>query len=225
MLTPKTQAKTRFNPSRFGGPAPVRTWLSALGLAGALAAGCASSNGHGPATERPEIGIRRGGSWSTYSVSPPRIVGPTATLELKDGHLHGSLASRSLDLRMNGPEVTGFGPGGPVRVDIRMNGGETEVEGLWNGAPVHLRFTPEGVRGSVVVARGRTGARELSCFYALDRRESDGSLAGSSTCAGMPQETRLQVSARVAELLSPTELAVFLTAALGAPPGMNNEWR
>jgi hypothetical protein len=40
----------------------------------------------------------------------------------------------------------------------------------------------------------------------------------------MPQEARLEVDAAIRNVLSPTELAVFLVAALGSPPFAPHEW-
>jgi hypothetical protein len=124
-----------------------------------------------------------------------------------------------------GTEATGFGPRGPVNLSVTKQGERTEVQGTWNGAPAHLVFDPCGLRGSLVVRRGRTAAEEISCSYQLERREPGGALVGFSTCAGMPQDARLEVDAAIQTVLSPPELAVFLVAALAAPPFAPREWR
>jgi hypothetical protein len=102
---------------------------------------------------------------------------------------------------------------------------ETRVDGMWNGAPVNLSFSPSGVKGSVVVWQGRLASQQGSCAYDLDKIEPNGAITGSSTCAGMPQTTRLEVQAATAEVLTPSELAVLLVAALSSPPLSANEGR
>jgi hypothetical protein len=77
----------------------------------------------------------------------------------------------------------------------------------------------------VLIRSGRTGAQEMSCGYQLERREADDAFTGSSTCAGMPQETRLEIGGGVRALMAPQELALFLVAALASPPLATHEWR
>jgi hypothetical protein len=146
------------------------------------------------------------------------VIGPTAELQLKDGVLRGLMSSRALDVAIAGTEANGFAPGGPASLKITERDGVVEVDGLWNGGPVHFAFGPASVRGSAIVARGRTGSRELSCGYQLDKVDASGAFVGSSGCSGLPQETRLEVSPAVRRMLSPSELAVFLVAALASPP-------
>lgn len=189
---------------------------AALGLFVTALSSCATN---GSRTEdRPEIALRRGSAWTTYSFVLPRVLGPTAELQLKDGVLRGLMSSRALDVKIAATGASGFGPGGPASLQITERDGVMEVDGLWNGGPVHLTFGPHFVRGSAIVVRGRTGARELSCGYQLERVDASGAFVGSSTCSGMPQETRLEVHPAIRRLLSPSELAVFLVAALAAPP-------
>lgn len=187
-----------------------------LGLFVPALSSCATNGNR--TDDRPEIGLRRGSAWATYSFALPRVIGPTAELQLKDGVLRGLMSSRALDVTVGPTEANGFAPGGPASLKISERDGVVEVDGLWNGGPLHLTFGPSFVRGSAIVARGRTGARELSCGYQLDRVDASGAFVGSSTCSGMPQETRLEVHPAIRRMLSPSELAVFLVAALAAPP-------
>ncbi|HEY0714444.1 MAG TPA: hypothetical protein VGF45_17300 [Polyangia bacterium] len=184
----------------------------------ALAVGCAAGAGQPSGPPRPEIAIRRGTSWATYSFNPPRITGPTADLELKDGRLRGFLSGNSLDLHIRNGEVSGYGTSGPVQADVIVNGIEAAVEGQWNGKPVKFRFGPDGAGGTITVARGRLGVNDLSCSYAFEQVQSDGSLTGSTTCTGFFQDVRLHVDPGVRNLVTPSELVVFLVAALGNPP-------
>jgi hypothetical protein len=185
--------------------------------------GCAASRG-GPGSQ-PEVALRRGSTWATYSLQPPQITGPTASLKLEGGRLSGVIASRPLDLAIQTDQATGFGPGGPVNLSIERERDGTRVEGLWNGAPVHFTFSPSEVKGSVVVWQGRQAAQQVSCAYQLDHIEPNGALSGFSTCSGMPQDTRLEVNAGTAQLLTPSELVVFLVATLSSPPLSPNERR
>jgi hypothetical protein len=86
------------------------------------------------------------------------------------------------------------------------------------GAPAHLSLAPTSLRGSVVIRRGRPGGQEVSCGYQLDRLEANGALVGSSACGGMPQDTRVEVDPRLNREIARHDLAVFLIAALAAPP-------
>jgi hypothetical protein len=200
----------------------THTLASLLMISAASAfSGCASTGAKGDAPA--EVALRRGGSWATYSIKPPRIVGPTAALELKDDSLHGMLASRSMDVKITDGGASGFGPGGPVNITITPQDGQTIVDGLWNGGPVHFVFAPDGVKGSVVVWQGRMAAQQASCSYTLDKLEPSGAHSGVSICGGMPQDTRLEVLASTAKVLDPNELAVLLVAAFSAPPLATNE--
>jgi hypothetical protein len=203
----------------------IHNWKTAtVGLAILAAVAVCATNGNrrdGPAA----VAIRRGSAWATYSFRMPRIVGPTADLQLKDGDLRGIIGSQGMDVRIGAGQATGFGPRGPVSLNIAERDGQIEIDGMWNAGPVHFVFGPSLLRGSVVVRSGRTMAQEISCSYQLDRREATGALVGFSTCAGMPQEARLEVDEAVREVLSRTELAVFLVAALASPPFAPHEWR
>lgn len=184
---------------------------------------CASTRAADP--NRPELALKRGSAWATYSIQPPRIVGPTANLRLEGGRLRGVIASRALDLKIEEGAASGFGPGGPVNLTIARDGSGTRVEGMWNGAPLGLSFEPQAVKGSVVVWQGQLASQQRSCSYNLDKVEPNGAISGSSTCAGMPQQTRLEVHAAAALVLSPSELVVLLVAALSAPPMSGDERR
>jgi hypothetical protein len=59
---------------------------------------------------------------------------------------------------------------------------------------------------------------DLSCEYYLDKVTSDGALNGGSTCAGMPQQTRLEVPAVAKAWMTHSELVTVLVAVLSAPP-------
>jgi hypothetical protein len=201
----------------------MRMGVFAVGFAACFGGVVACATMRGPAGSQPQVALRRGSAWSTYNLKLPRISGPNANMVLENGRLTGLLASRSLDVKIEEGEANGFGPGGPVNVTITREGEETRVDGMWNGAPVNLRFAPSSVKGSVVVWQGRMVAQQASCGYDLDKVESNGALSGTSTCEGMPQQTLLEVQAATAKVLTPTELAVLLVAALSSPPISPNE--
>jgi hypothetical protein len=61
-------------------------------------------------------------------------------------------------------------------------------------------------------------AVDLSCEYDLNELGGDGALNGGSICAGMPQQTRLEVPALAKTWLTHAELVTILVAVLSAPP-------
>jgi hypothetical protein len=65
--------------------------------------------------------------------------------------------------------------------------------------------------------------QDLSCEYYLDHLSSDGALNGGSICAGMPQQTRLEVPAQAKTWLTHAELVTVLVAVLSAPPVVISE--
>jgi len=226
--------------------------------AGALAAlfagsGCASSGGavagsapaslpRGAADRAsaggPEIGLRRGGAWSTLTIRPPHIIGPSANLILKDGVLSGAMAGAHLHVRISEGGAEGYAPTGSVALDFRPVMGGLDVTGTWNGYHVHLTFTDGAVGGTVVNGgtsmtldpRSQSGSQMLgnpsgpgvasyaTCQYVLEERGGEGTLDGFSTCAGMPEQTRLEVPRIVRAYLTRPELVVVLVALLAAPP-------
>ena len=59
---------------------------------------------------------------------------------------------------------------------------------------------------------------DQSCEYFLDKLGTDGALTGGSTCAGMPQATRLEVPRIAQAWLTRAELVTVLVAVLASPP-------
>jgi hypothetical protein len=59
---------------------------------------------------------------------------------------------------------------------------------------------------------------DVSCEYYLDQLSSDGALNGGSTCAGMPQQTRLEVPRIAQAWMTRAELVTVLVAVLSSPP-------
>jgi hypothetical protein len=131
------------------------------------------------------------------------------------------------------------------------------IDGLWNGRRVHFHVDATALRGNIAdnavfssrlsplataerrqalhqaVQRGdeddlvSPSARDTSCQYVLDSREPDGSFAGTSICAGMPQPTRLAIPAAALGWMTRPELLTVLTVLLSAPPVPPSElaWR
>ena len=199
-----------------------RVWLFLIaGIASGAIGSCAGFRGAGG--DRPELALKRGSAWATYTVQLPYIKGRAANLKLEDGRLRGLLGSRTMDVKIEDDGASGFGPGGPVALTVSREGDETRVDGLWNGGPVNLRIDGSKLKGSVVVFQGVIGSDEVSCGYNLEKVDVRGALSGTSTCAGMPQQTRLEVTGPTATVLKPNELIVLLVAALSAPPVSPNE--
>jgi hypothetical protein len=65
--------------------------------------------------------------------------------------------------------------------------------------------------------------QDMSCEYYLDKLGSDGALNGGSICAGMPQQTRLEVPAVAKAWMTHAELVTVLVAVLSAPPVVRAE--
>lgn len=201
----------------------------------------------------PLIGLQRGGHWSVLTIRPPHLSGPQFHLQLKNGVLTGAISggiapagTLRVNIRPDGAE--GYGPLGPVALDIATDEASTVAEGTWNGGRVHLVFQRESLHGTVATNsffNSRTGganaggmdsfgpprrygrstntlidppAMDLSCEYYLDQVSNDGALNGGSTCAGMPQQTRLEVPALAKTWLTHAELVTILVAVLSAPP-------
>jgi hypothetical protein len=188
------------------------------------------------------MGLARGARWSVLSVQPPHLSGPFFELILREHVLTGWVSGETapggaLRVRIEPDHVAGFGPLGPVAMDIDEQPERLSVEGLWNGQRCKLAFTPEGMRATVAdntrpavrAPLDRLGlgleppARDSSCQYVLDHHEPDGGLSGTSICAGMPQQTRLEIPAVADALLTRAELVTVLVAFLSAPPVASSE--
>ena len=77
-------------------------------LAGIVLAGCGS---FGQRPSGPQIGVdvglKRGGSWTTFNVRPSRFQGSTASIEFKKGQAFGFLNNESVRLEIKPDELTG----------------------------------------------------------------------------------------------------------------------
>jgi hypothetical protein len=157
----------------------------------------------------------------------------------------GTAPAGTLRVSISKEGAEGFGPLGPVSLDFNTDEASTVAEGTWNGGRVHLVFTRESLNGTVTTNsffQSRTAGNnvasdtfrprrfgrasdamdpppmDMSCEYYLDHVTTDGALNGGSTCAGMPQQTRLEVPALAKTWLTHEELVTILIAVLSAPP-------
>jgi hypothetical protein len=164
----------------------------------------------------------------------------------------GAAPGGTLRVNIKEDGAEGFGPVGPVALDYALNDQATVVEGIWNGGRVRLVFARQSLKGTVTAnsmfhnraegnsassiennrrfrRSGRTidslepPAFDLSCDYDLNELGRDGALNGGSTCAGMPQQTRLEVPALAKTWLTHAELVTVLVAILSAPPVVASE--
>lgn len=201
----------------------MRTSREAVVLAGAVCAGLLAAGCHGP-EPLPELrggiemGLQRGSQWTTFTVKPPYIIGPAGNLKLHKNELGGTLAQRSLHVSLEKDGAHGMGPWGNVAVEIKDGPDVMEVAGTWSGSRVFFRITPESLRGTIPVFSGNTSSNTQTCQYVLDRVEPDGSRAGVSTCAGLPERTRLEIPAAVQSWLTRSELVVVLLALFSVAP-------
>lgn len=216
-------------------------------------AGCAEQAGSGSPAGRaaraddqgggPEIGLRRGYAWATLTVRPPHIIGPNATMLLKDSVLSGAISGARMHVRINPDGADGYGPSGPVALNFTKGPASVEVNGTWNGYRVHLDFAEDSLRGTVVNSGDHSGTPEFrrpdfgplaapqdpgivtyaTCEYSLNEVGKDGALSGTSICGGMPEPTRLEVPRLVRVYMTRPELVVVLVALLSTPPIIASE--
>jgi hypothetical protein len=160
----------------------------------------------------------------------------------------GTAPAGTLRVNIKPDGAEGFGPLGPVSLDFSSDESSTTAEGTWNGGRVHLVFSRDSLRGTVASnsffyskssAGGTSGAgnmatrlraygraadqidplpSDVSCEYYLDQLTTDGALNGGSTCAGMPQQTRLEVPRIAQAWMTRAELVTVLIAVLSSPP-------
>jgi hypothetical protein len=197
-------------------------WLSSV-------AGCRTGAGAPSGPPPPkiglEVGLKRGGSWTTFNVQPSRVVGPEATLEMKRGEISGFLNGAAVRLKAKADELTGV-VGGRVALDVEERDGNVEISGVWNDDRVHFEVTAESLRGTITgLVEDRTGRRHLwHCQYVLDKVESDGARTGTSICSGMPQQTRLEFPSAVDKWLGRGETVVVLLALLSSAPQTSGDF-
>src|SRR5688572_32027636 len=77
-----------------------------------------------------DVGLKRGGSWTTFNVRPARIVGSTASIEFKKGQAVGFLNNETVNLQIKPDELTGTA-GGRVALDVDATDGKVEISGTW----------------------------------------------------------------------------------------------
>jgi hypothetical protein len=164
----------------------------------------------------------------------------------------GTAPSGTLRVKISENGAEGFGPLGPVSMTYTADDRGIEVEGLWNGGRIHFVFSQDSLKGTIASnsffygranpadAHGMQSFQnssqlasmadsvdplpsDVSCEYYLNEVNNDGSLSGGSTCAGMPQQTRLEVPEAARTLLTQPELVTLLVAVLSAPPTVNAE--
>src|SRR4051812_24595298 len=111
--------------------------VSALALA-LLCGACAesgSSTRASSAEDTPQIGLKRGGSWSVLTLKPPHLTGPLFNLMLKDGVLSGSISGGTspggtLHVSIAEDGAEGHGPLGPVSMEFITTEDSTTAEGM-----------------------------------------------------------------------------------------------
>jgi hypothetical protein len=198
--------------------------VSILLAAGLVLGGCGS---FGQRPSGPQIGVdvglKRGGSWTTFNVRPSRFMGSTASIEFKKGHAFGFLNNESVRLDIKPDELTGVA-GGRVALDVDAQDGRVEISGLWNDERVHFVVTPDVLRGTITGARPTMMGGGLGhCQYVLDKMESDGARTGTSICSGMPEPTRLEFPNAIEKWLGRGEVVVVLLALLASAPATSTD--
>ena len=191
-------------------------------LVSGLLVGCGASQPPGPQIG-VDVGLKRGGSWTTFNVRPSRIIGSTASIEFKKGHAFGFLNNESVKLEIKPDELTGV-VGGRVALDVDSADGRVEISGMWNDDRVHFVVTPDALRGTITGAKPTLMGGGLGhCQYVLDKMESDGARTGTSICSGMPEPTRLEFPSTVEKWLGRGEVVVVLLALLSSAPATSTD--
>jgi hypothetical protein len=192
-------------------------WGVLVAFTGLLNAGCSSATRSTPRNpDEVEMGLKRGASWTTFTLKRGRIVGSTASLEIRRGKIRGFLDKQPVQLEASPTELSGYA-GGRVQLDIEDLNGKLEIAGTWNGERVRVEITPETLRGQV------TGQPLGHCQFVLDKIDPVGVRTGSSICSGMPEDTLLDFPRDVEKWLTRGEaVAVLLALLSSAPPSMGD---
>lgn len=159
------------------------------------------------------------------TVVPPYLSGPFFSLQLRQNVLSGWVSGDtapggSLHVTIEDDGAAGHGPHGPVAMDFFEQDADTVAEGVWNGQRVHLVFGEQGLRGTVADKDSGRGAdkRGSWCQYVLDHADGPRTFTGVSICAGLPQQTRLDVPPAALSFLRRPELVTLLVVLLSSPP-------
>jgi hypothetical protein len=215
--------------------AKPRAFLALAGLVLAVGTGCsvpvssrsAALGEGGP----PHITLQRGGNGSSLAIRPPYLSGRDFSLTYRNNTLFGWVSpaaarAGALRVQIEPTGASGYGPHGPVGMDILADEEATVADGYWDGRRVHLALAAAGVSGTVADVRQPApafGSGPIgSCEYTLDRggffADASGVFEGFSTCLGLAQHTRLEIPGSAITLLSRSELVTILVALLSAPP-------
>jgi hypothetical protein len=201
-----------------------------VALLGPLTLGCAALRPPPEMKGGMEVGLRRGAGWTTYTVRPPHIVGPMGTLQLRHGHLSGTITNRPVSVDVTEDGLSGS-VGGNVEIDIVPAAESLEVSGVWNDERVHFSITPEALRGTITGSTGdgfeRRRRRRLNddrpstnerwqCQYVLDRLDGEGNRIGVSICSGLPEQTLLEFPVALERWLSRNEMVAVLLVLLAS---------
>jgi hypothetical protein len=188
----------------------------ALMLHGLLApvAGCAtaSSRVHIPSRDAgpgSEIVLRqrtwRGSAWTWLKVRLPQITALDSQMRIQDGRIFGFHQGAPVKLKASADEITGWGPGGAVEMEVWGTDGDLVVDGLWNGKWGRLKADSLGLR----VLAG-------SSSFAFERR-GQGFYVGAPKSETDPQ-TWLELQTGVVAALKREELSTLLLLMLSRPP-------
>jgi hypothetical protein len=222
--------------SRTAGPPYAGVlWLLSLSLA---CAGTIAPRETGSATA---IGLQRGSGNSSLMLRLPHMYGPSFMLHLSARQLTGWASGElgpagAFRVTIEQDGARGKGPHGTISVDYLDRDDHVLAEGQWNGERMHLEFSQKAIRGTVADNSARVGsqpgwkdldpeAAESSCLYSLEMVDRPGSFSGTSTCNGMPEETRFEIPAAVEALFTRAELLTVLISVLSTPPAARGERR
>jgi hypothetical protein len=162
-----------------------------------------------------------GFGWTQLKVRPPYATGPDSQMIIRRGKISGIQRGAGFSLETTSDSITGFGPGGPVEMEVWGDGIEMTAEGMWNGATGRFSVTPEGVTATLAerpsfVVRGQV-IPAVYHSYAFGRG-AGGVLVGSPERGGTSPATALEIAPDISRWLTRSELLAVLMTLLSRPP-------
>jgi hypothetical protein len=132
-----------------------------------------------------------------------------------DAHdLAGQIAGGDYRVSIAADRARGTGPRGPIDLQLTRLPTGYDVQGIWNGGPVHFVMDGRSIRGQAT-RHATDSIATMSCRYDIGRTGDSAPLSGLSWCQGRAP-ARLQLQPGLADLSRPQNV-VLLLAYLTAP--------
>jgi hypothetical protein len=161
-------------------------------------------------------GLRQGGAVMQLGGYPLALTGPETHLTMSEGTLTGTIYGRRVDAKLADGRVRGVGPDGSIDLTLEESGGELHVRGDWNGHPVDLTFSAQGITGRATKRESSTGVAVDTCRY--DITPAPGSVAtGLADCLRAAEPRRVELRPAKEVLFTRPDAALLLVAFLTTP--------